>query len=93
MVKKYENEFKVMIAELLLSGVPSRQVSEEYSLNISMINRWRREYQAKSGDFTKNKELSAQELEIKTLKKQLRNITLERDILKKAVHIFSKSDS
>lgn len=57
-----------------------------------MIRRWRREYEAKSGDFTKKKELSQEEKELKALKKELREITMERDILKKAVSIFSKSD-
>jgi len=57
-----------------------------------MIRRWRREYESKSGDFTKKKELSQEEKELKALKKELREITMERDILKKAVSIFSKSD-
>ena len=54
---------------------------------------WRREYISKSGDFTKKREVSLQKQELKSLKKELRNVTMERDILKKAVSIFSKSDS
>ncbi len=92
MAKKYENEFKVLIAELLKSGRPVKEVSEEYGLNGAMIRRWRREYEAKSGDFTNKKELSQEEKELKALRKELREITMERDILKKAVSIFSKSD-
>lgn len=92
MAKTYENEFKVMIAELLISGRKVKEVSEEYNLNDSMIRRWRREYEAKSGDFSKKREQSAEEQELKALKKELREVTLERDILKKAVSIFSKSD-
>ena len=92
MAKKYENEFKVLIAELLKSGRPVKEVSEEYGLNGAMIRRWRREYEAKSGDFTNKKELSPEEKELKALRKELREITMERDILKKAVSIFSKSD-
>lgn len=92
MAKKYENEFKVLIVELLKSGRPVKEVSEEYDLNDSMIRRWRREYEAMSGDFTKKKVLSQEEKELKALRKDLRNITMERDILKKAVSIFSKSD-
>lgn len=92
MAKKYENEFKVLIAELLKSGRPVKEVSEEYGLNEAMIRRWRREYEAKSGDFTNKKELSQEEKELKALRKELREITIERDILKKVVSIFSKSD-
>ena len=89
---KYDNEFKVMIVELLNSGLPRKQVSKDYNLNVSLIGRWSREFKAKSGDFTKKRELTKEELEIKALKKELRDATMERDILKKAVSIFSKSD-
>lgn len=92
MAKKYENDFKVLIVELVKSGRPVKEVSEEYGLNGSMIRRWRREYETKSGDFTKKKELSKEERELKALRKELRDVTMERDILKKAVSIFSKSD-
>ena len=48
---------------------------------------------SKAGDFSKVKEVSAEEKEIKRLRKELAETKLERDILKKAVSIFSKSDS
>lgn len=92
MAKKYENDFKVLVVELIKSGRPAKEVSDEYGLNAGMVRRWRREYEAKSGDFTKKKELSQEEKELKALKKELREVTMERDILKKAVSIFSKSD-
>jgi transposase len=89
---KYDNEFKVMIVELLKSGIKTEQVSNDYGLNVSMISRWKREYKTKLGDFSKKKVLSAEEQELKSLKKELRDVKEERDILKKAVSIFSKSD-
>ena len=89
---KYDNEFKVMVVELLKAGQTVKNVGEEYSLNDGMIRRWRREFEAKQGDFSKKKELSSDELEIKRLKKEMADIKMERDILKKAVSIFSKSD-
>ncbi len=92
MAKNYDNDFKVMIVELLESGLKVKEVSDEYNLNDGIIRRWRREYKAKSGDFSKKRELSEQEQELKRLKKELKNVTMERDILKKAVSIFSKSD-
>jgi transposase len=92
MVKKYDNEFKVMIVELLTSGSKPKQLGEEYGLNPGMIGRWKRDFTARSGDFSKKKVLSIEAQELKTLKKELRDVTIERDILKKAVSIFSKSD-
>lgn len=93
MAKRYEDDFKVLIVELVKSGRPVREVSNEYGLHVSVINRWRRDYEAKSGDSTKKKELSQEEKEMMALRKELREITIERDILKKAVSIFSKSDN
>lgn len=92
MPKNYTPEFKTMIVELLNSGRSLKEISDEYSLNDSMLSRWKREYTLKSGDFTKKKELSSEQQELKALRKELRDVTMERDILKKAVSIFSKSD-
>jgi transposase len=92
MAKHYNNDFKVTIVELLKSGRKSQELSKEYNLNNSTIRRWRREFDLKSGDFSKKRELTKEEIELKVLKKELREVTLERDILKKAVSIFSKSD-
>ena len=55
MPKKYENDFKVMIVELINSGQSIQTVSEEYSLHDSILRRWRREFKAQSGDFSKKK--------------------------------------
>jgi transposase len=92
MRSRYENDFKVMIVELLQSGQKIKDISIEYDLNDGMVRRWRREFEVKKGDFSKKRELSTQELEIKLLKKEVTEITMECDILKKAVSIFSKGD-
>jgi len=92
MGKKYENDFKVMLIELLKSGRTAKELSSEYSISSGIIRRWKREYEANSGDFSKKRERSIEELELKALKKELREVQMERDILKKAVSIFSKSD-
>jgi transposase len=92
MAKKYDNDFKVMIVELLQSGLKANQVGDEYGLNANMIVRWKREYASKSGDFSKKREISMESQELKLLRKELSNVKMERDILKKAVGIFSKSD-
>jgi transposase len=92
MAKKYEDEYKVMIVGLLNSGIKPKQITEDYGLAPGMVRRWKREYVAKSGNFSKKKELSPEAEELKALKKELRSVRMERDILKKAVSIFSKSD-
>ena len=88
----HSTEFKTMIVELKQSGMSTKDLSKEYDLNPSMISRWLREYKANSGDLSKPKELTSQELELRALRKELKDVKIERDILKKAVSIFSKSD-
>jgi len=88
--------FKRLILYLLISKklifYASQKFGEEYGLNPGMISRWKREFAIKSGDFSKKKLVSLETQELKALRKELRNVTIERDILKKAVSIFSKND-
>lgn len=92
MAKRQDNDFKVMIVELLKSGIRPKDLGKEYGFNPRMINRWKREFALRSGDFSKKKVPSNEAQELKALKKQLRDVIIKRDILKKAVSIFSKSD-
>ncbi len=84
-----------MIVPLLDSGQSVKTLCHEYSLDGSMIRRWRKEYHDKARpSFTGNGKvrITEHEKEVAFLKKQLKDVTIERDILKKAVSIFSKSD-
>ncbi len=92
MAKKYEDEFNLMIVELLQSGQSVNSVSVEYNPNGSMIRKWRKFYEENPGNFTATYVLSEDQKRIRLLEKELRNVKLERDILKKAVSIFSVSE-
>lgn len=90
--RSYDLEFKRTIVELALSGKPVSEICREYDLGQSMVNRWRREFKKNSGTLKTTLEVSKEREELANLRKELRDITIERDILKKAVSIFSKSD-
>lgn len=93
--KTYEPSFKKMIVELLNSGQSASRIYKDYGLNTTMVYRWRKEYRDKNRpSFTgKGKvRLQDKDRELKVLKKRLKEVEIERDILKKAVSIFSKSD-
>ena len=93
MRRHFDNESKTTVVELLQSGNSVRELCEEYNLQDRMIRRWRREYDQKNGDLSNKREPTSSEIELSQLKKELRETKLERDILKKAVSIFTKSDS
>ncbi len=93
--KSYSKDFKLMAVELCLSGKSVGEVSEDLGVSRDVLGRWKREYSRdKAGSFPGNgkQHLSADQAEIARLKRELREAKLERDILKKAVRIFSKSD-
>jgi len=94
--RKYDKEFKMMVVNLCLSGKQSKDIAAEMDLDRRMVQRWVREYQQyEDNSFKGNGHpvLTSEEAEIARLRKELRQAQIERDILKKAVSIFSKSDS
>lgn len=87
----YDEEFKKTIISLLDSGKTVSELSLEYSVSLASINRWRKQY-SKDKSGLSNSETTEYTMKVKALEKELKDIKLERDILKKAVSIFSKSD-
>ena len=70
-------------------------LAAELDIRADLIYRWRREALANldaSFPGQGNKIMTEEQKEIARLKKELRDAQIERDILKKAVSIFSKND-
>lgn len=93
--RNYSLEFKKKAVELSYARGHVKQVCEELDIPYSLLHRWRRESQ----DYGKNSfpgrgipKLTDEQKEIVRLKKQLKDISEEHEILKKAVSFFSKSD-
>jgi len=91
----YSKEYKLKAVALSEQRKSISSVAIELGIRTDMLGRWKREYmkdRAKAfiGGGNSKKKPPTNELSI--LKKQLREAELERDILKKAVGIFSKSD-
>jgi transposase len=71
-------------------------LAKELDITPQILYRWRKEFSAKQGSsFPGNGKviLTETEQELARLKKELRDTQMERDILKKAVGIFSRSDN
>lgn len=93
--RHFDKEFKLMAVELCHSGKAPKEVAEELGIRAELVRRWRREYkQYQEGSFSGHgvANMTAEQKEITRLKKELKEAQIERDILKKAVSIFSKSD-
>ena len=93
--RKYDKQFKLMAVELSKTREDLPVLANELDIRAELLYRWRREFGDKpEASFPGNGKviLTDQEAEIARLKKQLREAEQERDILKKAVSIFSRSD-
>lgn len=93
--RTFDKEFKLMAVELSRARENIPQLALELGIRADLIYRWRKEFKNKGEVSFSGKGktiLTAEEAEIARLKKELREAELERDILKKAVSIFSKRD-
>lgn len=91
---RYDKGFKLKAVELSNVRGNIQQVAEELGINTETLRLWRKAW--KDGKLTveeaaKSRTKSAEEMEIARLRKENYELTQERDILKKAVSIFSKS--
>lgn len=94
--KTYPKEFKVMSVELSNTRTDLSALAKELDISSALLYRWRKEFSSKQeSSFPGNGKviLSAAEQELALLKKELRETQMERDILKKAISIFSKGDN
>jgi transposase len=93
--KFYDREFKQKAVELSYTRGNAKEIAEELGIRPELLYRWRREhkkYQNNSFPGKGKPKLTDLEKENARLRKELRDAKMERDILKKAVSIFSKSD-
>ena len=93
--RQYDSEFKKMAVELSNNHDNLKELAKELDIPAERLYRWRRETKKHPDNCFPGHGKSSQsdrEKELVRLKKELREAQLERDILKKAVSIFSKSD-
>ena len=94
--RKFSKEQKLeLVKQSLEAGADLKVLAEQYKIHVNTLSKWRREYlQYEESSFPGhgNKIMSSEEQEIARLKKQLREAELEKEILKKALGIFSSPD-
>ena len=93
--KSYSRDYKLSLVEICKSKDNVEAVSREYGISGNTLHRWMKEFATYSvGSFPGRgrPKLTDEDAKLRALQKELREVTMERDILKKAVHIFSRSD-
>src|SRR5207245_7131382 len=91
--KTYTAEFKREAVRLAqTSGKPIAQVARELGISDTSIHEWRKQLAAHGDEaFPGSGHQTAQEEELRRLKRELEVTRQERDILKKALASFSRS--
>ena len=85
--RQYTEEFKREAVQMLLDGHSAPSVVERLGLSgANLLYRWKREQLEESGPVA-----SALDARVVQLEAELRRVERERDILKKALAIFSRS--
>src|SRR5712692_9127733 len=86
--QRYTDEFKREAVQMLLDGHSASSVAERLGLTGSqLLYRWKREQMERSGPVATSLEARVRELE-----SELHRVERERDILKKALAIFGRSE-
>ena len=88
----YTKEFKLEAIQLFESqGGNASEIARNLGISPNLLNRWIREYNSdKKHSFPGLGNLKEPEEELRKLRKELADTKMERDILKKALAIFSK---
>lgn len=87
---KFDDEFRKQIVDLAESKTKTvKEIAGEYGLSTNTVNNWLKKYRNTSS-FRDEDQLTPEEKEIRELKKRIKQIEEENEILKKATAIFSK---
>ncbi len=85
-MRKYDDEFKRNVVNKVFNGQSVSSVSREIGVNESLIHKWKRAA-LDNGDGIRS---GAEIAEAAALKKRIRELEQENEILKKAVLIFGR---
>ena len=82
-------EFKEQIVQLYLNGKPRKDIIREYDLTPSSLDKWVNQSQS-SGSFKEKDNLTPEEQELNKLRKEIKQLQMENDILKQAALILGR---
>lgn len=89
--KTYPKEFKLDAISLVLEqGYSQSEAAKSLSINPNILSRWISEHQSDDGHaFRGNGNLTPEQEQIKELKRRVKQLETEKEILKKATVFFA----
>jgi transposase len=86
--RRFDKQFKLDAVRLMGEGGRTiAQLSRDLGISVSQLRRWREKF---GPDSAKGKEVPGDNAELKKLQRELARVTEEREILKKALAVFSR---
>jgi len=90
--RKYDASFKAEAVKMIVSGRSVPDIARSLGVGENLVYRWKKQaLEASQGLVAENGPAQISLLEHLALQKQLRELQMEHEILKKAVGIFSRS--
>ncbi len=89
MSKRYTEKFKKQIVDLINNGKSPGDIVKEYSISRSSVHKWISDY-GKSKSFKAKDNRSDEENELIRLRKEIKELLMENDILKQAALILGR---
>ncbi len=87
--RTFTAEFKQQMVQLYLNGKPRKDIIREYELTPSALDKWIKQHQT-SGSFKESDNLTPKQQELNKLRKELKQLQMENDILKQAALILGR---
>lgn len=92
--RNFSDEFKAGAVRLVLvEGKPVAQVARDLDLSHSTVGKWAEQARADAGKSTRGTLTTEEKEELSRLRKEVRELRLEREILKKAAAFFAKENA
>jgi len=90
--RSYDKEFKLSAVKMITEGAMSiLQVSRDLGVNENSLHKWKKDYLSdQQNAFPGKGHLKPEQEELRKKDREIARLTMERDILKKALGYFAK---
>lgn len=93
--RRYTKEFKLQLVDLFLNGDTSgKEIADQYGIHPNMLYKWAREYSKEPEEsFPGRGYLKTEDAEKRKQEREMADLRMQVEILKKALAIFSHEKS
>ena len=92
--RKFSREYKLAaVKKVVLQGLSCCGVARDLGIRDTLIHNWRKKFESDGTLPKETKGNASVEVELKRLRDEVRQLKIERDILKKATAFFAKESN